>query len=216
MDVRISVAGIIETRKDLVDCGSNQAPFAIAKALTLTAKSRQAKVQQGLGSRFILRRASFIKSGVRIEPATKTKLQAVVKDINPFMERQETGGTKLPTHGSMVAVPLSGARPSPRSLISPENMPAAVMQRGGFIRTVGGRSIMYAVAFKAGRRKRDKFTKQLGAANWSRKIVPMYVLVHSATVRPRYEFEKTVTTGIEDEFAQNLEQTFAEARRTAK
>jgi hypothetical protein len=216
MEARISVTGIIETRADFADCGSNQMPFAIAKALTMTAKSRQGRVRQGMGSRFILRRAAFIKSGVRIEPATKTKLQAVVKDINPFMERQETGGQKLPTHGSMVAVPLSGARPSPRSLIQPENMPAAVMQRGGFIRTSGGKSIMYAVAFKAGRRKRDKFTKQLGAAQWSRKIVPMYALVPRAEVRPRYDFEKTVVTGIEDEFAQNFEQTFAEARRTAK
>jgi hypothetical protein len=216
MEVRISVAGVIETRADFADCGSNQAPFAIAKALTLTAKSRQGKVQAGLGSRFILRRAGFIKAGVRIEPATKTKLQAVVKDINPFMERQETGGAKLPTHGSMVAVPLSGARPTPRSLIQPQNMPAAVMQRGGFIRSNGRASVMYAVAFRAGRRRRDKFTGQLGAAKWSRKIVPMYALVPSAEVKPRYDFVKTVTDRVGDEFAQIFEQTFTEARRTAK
>jgi hypothetical protein len=214
MDVTISVKGLTETIRELISVDRDQIPFATAKALTLTAKSRQKLVQATLGQRFILRREAWARQGVRIEPATKTKLQAVIKDINPYMALQEEGGQKLPMHGSKVAVPLTGARPTPRALIREENLPAAVMANGGFIRG----NIMYRVVLKAGRRK--AVSRAIGgireAANWARKIIAMYALVPHASVKKRYGFEQTVTQGVVDEFRRNFEVTFEEARKTAK
>jgi hypothetical protein len=213
MNFVISVVGLKETIRDFVSVDRDQVPFARAVALTRTAKDAQGVVQKSLGSRFVLRRASWSRANVRIEPATKTKPYAVVKDTFAPMGLQETGGSKVPMHGSKVAVPLSGVRPwNSRKLIDAQDLPAAVMEQGGFIRG----NIMYRVTFKAGRRR--GLSKAIGGiqavGNWSRKVVPMYALVDRANIRPRYGFVDQVRTVVGN-FATHFEQAFKEARGKA-
>jgi hypothetical protein len=211
---RIQVVGLKELKAEMDDIRANQLPFATAKSLTKTAGDAQDVVRREiLPARFTLRSPAFIKAGVRIAPATKTKLEAAVQDIDKFMDLQETGGVKIP-YGSAIAVPLSGARPTLRSVIAKENYPHEVMARGGFIRG----NVMYAVAFKQGRRGRVAkgiFGIQR-AATWERKIVPMYVLVKRAAIKPRYGFEASVLATVQKNFQTNFNTAFAQAVRTAK
>jgi hypothetical protein len=101
------------------------------------------------------------------------------------------------------------------SLIAKADRPKAVMQRGGFIRN----GIMYAIPNR----------QRLGRVSWRRgrqgpqplamqgpmKPVAMYALVSKASVKPRYEFEKSVTDVVNKTFEKNFEVAFAKAVRTA-
>lgn len=215
MQLRVVVEGFKEVQKEFAELDATQVPYASAVALTKTAQQGQAKVQESLPVRFTIRRLAWAKGGVRIQPAKKTLLEARVQDINPYMERQETGADKLPKHGRFVAVPLSGVRGwYSRKLIAPEDMPDKVMEQGGFIRG----SIMYRVTFKQGRRGR--LSKAVGgmqkAAKWSRKIVPMYALVRKAKMRARYDFRPTVEAVVQKNFRANFAEAFAKARASKK
>jgi hypothetical protein len=212
--VRVSIQNMDQVQAELRDINANQVPFATALALTKTAQGGQLKVRNDILPRqFTLRRVSWAKQGIRIQAATKQKLEATVQDINPYMDLQETGGDKLP-YGSAIAVPLSGARPTLGALIADSDRPHAVMARGGFIRN----GIMYAVALKAGRRGSiGKGIKGISkAASWDKQIVPMYALVPRASIKPRYGFADAMKQVVEETFAQNFSTAFAQAVRTAK
>lgn len=214
-------ANVKEVIADLRDVDRTQIPFALALGLTTTAKDGQAATWGHLQSNpaFNIRRASWAKGGIRIEPATKQKLMSVVKDINWYMELQETGGGKFPEFGAYIAVPLRGARPTPRSQIDPNNSPKRVMQRGGFIQRLNkGTLIMFLPLFKAGRRGR--LAKGVGgiqkAASWTRQVLPMYALVKRATVRPEYGMRDVVERIVDQRFAANFLWALDRALRTKK
>src|SRR4051794_5148248 len=115
-ELDITVNGEQAFANTIDDLALSQVPFALAKSLTKTAQNRQTAVRDAIGDgRFILREPVFIRAGVRIEPATKTNLVARIKDIDAFMQLQETGGQKVSRYGKLLAIPLSGARPTPRT-----------------------------------------------------------------------------------------------------
>jgi hypothetical protein len=210
----IRIDGVDSVLAEYADINANQLPYAVVLSLTRTAQQAQDTIRNTvLPTRFTLRRAAFIKQGVRIQAATKTKLAATVQDIDYFMALQETGGQKIP-YGKYIAVPLSGARPTLTAIVNPANYPAAVMQRGGFIRG----NIMYAVAFKAGRRGRlsGGIAGLSKAADWSRQIIPMYALVERANVPARYGFEESVRGTVAESWLPNFQASFLQAVRTAK
>lgn len=221
IEIDISINGEREFKQAVDDLALNQVPFALAKSLTRTAQNRQKAVQDALGDgRFILRQPAFLRAGVRIEPATKANLVARIKDIDWFMVLQETGGTKLPRYGEFIAVPLSGARPTPQSKIADSDLPAAVMKSGnGFIRpNQQGVPIMYRIVLKAGRR--GKLARGIAgiskAAAWERQVLPMYALVKQAHITAVFGFKDTVMNGVEAIFRDNFAREFEEAKRTAR
>lgn len=202
--IRAHIEGAQETVAYYRDLAGNQLPFILALALTRTGQDCQGAVRARQEQVFILRHKAFIQAGVRIEPATKAKPQVVVKDIDLFMGLQEEGGTKVP-YGKFLAVPLKGARPTARSLVS--ILPKDVMARGGFIRG----NIMYMVTFKRQRAKR--LAQSLGrnfmqGAEWDRGILPMYALVPKADVKARYGFVLTVTRKAQEVFPQRFGEAF--------
>lgn len=222
----IEVRYVPEARAEMLDTYANQIPFANALALTADAKDAQDHIRRTtLPARFTLRRPTWAKQGIRIQAATKSTQVAIVRDINAYMALQQSGGVKIP-FGSAIAVPLSGARKNVKALIDPENMPHAVMQRGGFIRA----GIMYAVTFKRGRAKRlsralhsgGRFgTRGFGAAlqqapSWSREIVPMYALVKRAVVKPRYGFDSDVMSVVRRNHGRNWAAAFEKAVKTKR
>ena len=211
--IRVQLRGVKEVQAEFRSMGADQIPFATALALTKTVQSLQ-KFDQNtiLPSRFTLRRAPWIKQGVRIKAATKANLEASVEDIHGFMGLQETGGEKIP-FGNAIAVPLPGARPNVGSIIPDNKRPKAVMANGGFIRN----GIMYAVQARYKKqRRRGGIVGPMNATQQRNKIVPMYVLVSQANIKPRYEFEKTLAPMVGETFKQQFPIAFAQAVRTAK
>lgn len=70
-----------------------QIRFATAKALTMAAKEVQESTRASMPSKFHIRR-QWVIQGIRIKPATTQSLEAMVYSKDPFMDRQEHGGTK--------------------------------------------------------------------------------------------------------------------------
>lgn len=108
----------------------DQFPFAVAKALTKTAQDARDEVRKEMPAHFTLRRTKFILSGITIEPARKDHLVALVLDRQAFMAKQEYGELRVPTLGGhFIAIPMSGVRPTPHSLVPtelrPRNLPRA-------------------------------------------------------------------------------------------
>lgn len=95
--------------------------FAVAKTLTDLATTAQTEVRKDLPKTFKIRR-DFVPKGIRIRPASKSNLEAVVYSIDSggrrdFMARQETGGRKKPEGGRHIAIPLKAVKPTPQTLI---------------------------------------------------------------------------------------------------
>jgi hypothetical protein len=212
-----------DTRSFMVtidDLAVDQVPFALSRTLNKLAVEARDDVRDTVGDgRFILRQPAFIRAGVQAEMSTKADLVAKVKDIDSFMLLQEKGGQKLPHHGRFIAVPLSGARSSPRAMIAEGDMPQAVMASGmGFIKeNANGVPIMYRTVLKRGRSRKLKGTGVMAAPDWNRTIIPMYALVPSASVEPRLGFRPTVLAALSrDKMQSYFAQFFEDAKRTAK
>jgi hypothetical protein len=92
MRVRV-ISDVERITRALDDAAQKQVPFALARALTWTAKDAQSDVRGELPRRFTLRN-NWVSSGIRITPAKKGAPEALVGSLEPFMARQETGGVK--------------------------------------------------------------------------------------------------------------------------
>lgn len=211
--VNVRLMGLDQVQAELRDVNHNQLPFAMMLAIRDTAFDAQKVVrEQVLPQRFTLRRAAWMKRNEQVTQPTKQNLTAVVQDTFGAMQLQETGGDKTP-YGKAIAVPMEGARPRLSALIDPQNRPAEVMSRGGFIRN----GIMYAVALKQGRRTRVSraIAGIYKPATWQRQIVPMYALVPKASIKPRYDYVRSVTDVVNKTFEKNFEVAYAKAVRAA-
>jgi len=189
--------------------GSSELPIATATMLSRLAASSQSRIRRiNLPSAFTLRRPAWARSGVRITPATKRKLEAEVMDINPYMVAQEETGLKFPKFGRYIAVPLRGARPTRQALISKANLPHAVMAAGGFIRN----NVMFKTSTMRGPGRGRE-----GPVNRKRVrgggIIPMYYLVPSWKWRPKYEFRKTVEELVGAEYPAEFQKAFEQYTR---
>lgn len=183
----------------------DQIPFAVARALTLTAKDAQQRIIQRLPQVFTLRRVSWEKQGVRITKATKQNWTAAVADIHSYMVLQETGGPKIP-YGNHLCVPLRGARPVPTALIRKQDFPKVVMDQGGFIKRYRGLLIMFRRIQKGVPRRRGQ---KLG------QIVPMYLLLTRAELKSRFGFAQTVQAVVDGgAFDRNFDTAFRDAVAT--
>jgi len=183
----------------------------------LAAKSQRRIREVNLPSAFTLRRPAWARSGIKITPATKRKLEAEVYDRNPYMVAQEESGLKYPKFGRYIAVPLRGARPTRQALIRKQNLPHAVMQAGGFIRN--------NVLYKAGTLKgpgmgRDELGTRVAREGPARRrrlsgrrVLPMYYLVDRWKWRPKYGFRKTVEDLVNAEYQAEFHKAFAQYTR---
>jgi hypothetical protein len=208
--ITLTITNVQELATQLGAIASDQLPYVTAVALTKTAKGAQQAIQtQVLPAHFELRRTAWMQRNIRVEPATKAKPLAIVKDTYAPMGLQESGGVKLP-YKQFLAVPLKGARPSPRALPSP--LPHEVMAMGGFIRG----QVMYLPAYKGkSRNARLGLTRHAPGQAFSRDIIPMYALVPRANIPAIYGFEPAVMRTVVETFAANFSEVWR-AVRTAR
>lgn len=192
---------------------AQQLRFAVAAALTDTAKQGQAEVKANMPRRFTLRR-QWVVSGIRIKPATKADLEAWVYSKDPFMGRQEQGGIKRPKEDQHLAVPYQ-ARRNPRSLIRtadlPRNLGKAsidVVNRRGAAKTIKGKG---GQAFKFETGGITYLVRRRG-----KKLEFLYALKRDAKVEPRLGLAQDVTRIAKTRFMRNLEGRLTMAVRTAR
>jgi hypothetical protein len=206
LDVTEAVAGLDDLQK-------RQIPFALAKTLTGVVKVAQKAVQSGLGSKFKLRN-NFTLQGIRIKPASKTGSNGIIAaDVHTdtanratgapdYLLRQNDGGEKVPINGRhFLAIPTEYLRFMAPGIIPdelrPRNLLGAVNGRYTAIRRGKGQ-----IALRNQRRVRgfvffiqelkDGHKAIMGRHESGKDILPFYLLIPEANVKPVLEMGETV------------------------
>lgn len=180
-------------------CAPEQFRFAVAKALTATARDVQAEVKGNMPSRFTLRR-QWIVNGIRIQPANKYNLESVVFSRDKFMGLQEFGGPKDP-RGNYLAVPTSMVRRTPKQLIKKADRPS---QLGDKVSVVDYQGRKY-LALKNPRK---------GANGQMLRF--MYLLIPRAQINERLGLREDGQRVARQRFGPNLLDAIEYAMRTAR
>ena len=186
--MRISVIHDVDRIvRSLADAEKRHVPFALARALTRTAKDAQGDVQEALPGQYTLRN-NWVKNGIRITPATKAGAPvAVVGSLEPFMARQETGGPKTARDHARIAVPVTVKR-TKRDVIPKSQRPGALRGKPKvfMVKTAGGAGIVLRVG-------RDRYPLQM-----------LYWLKHGVKVKPSFGFGKRTSNTVSQRFGLNF------------
>ena len=163
--------------------------FAVAKTLTNLAQESQAQVRREMPQKFTLRR-KWVVGGIRIKPAARDRLEAVVYSLDSggrrdFMTRQEFGGIKTAEGGSHVAVPLKAVQPNKSKLIpdvlKPKSLLGTPIQRT--IKRTGRVLVVSASGYKAMKVKGKKAGNEYILIKRGGKYVPAWLLTPRATIK---------------------------------
>lgn len=176
------------------------ARFAMAKTLTQTAKFAEGVVRSDLPDSFTIR-TGWAAKGVRIEPATKARLQSAVGSKDAFMEAQVEGGTKTEKR-RMMAIPEEAREP--KSAVTPRSKwPGALKKKKAyFINTTkkGSNLALYR------RETKDRYP-----------ITPIYYFAKSVKIRPRWALREQVAMAARAKFPELLRKNLeTEVRRAAQ
>jgi hypothetical protein len=195
--------------------------FAVAKSLTKTAKAIQQETQNNLGSRFTLRREGFIKSGIRILPATKEKLESVVYSRDDFMYLQEYGGTKL-SRQKYVAVPLpeSPIKRTKSGIIKktdrPKNIkPTIIGKDKKLTKVVEIKGKKFIARLKPALLRKRKTKKKTSESSKDRLDL-LYILIPSAQIKNRLKLAEDGRQIAAERFTDILRQTLSDAVNSPK
>lgn len=181
---------------------AKQFRFAVIKSLTQTAKEVQAEVRKNLPTRFNLRREAFIKSGIRITPATRASLEATVYSRDDFMGLQEYGGLKTRRNGgNYLAVPTSMVRRTPKSVIKKADRPKNLGDKAEVVE-INGRQYL---ALKRAR---------MGANRQRLRL--LYLLIPRASITPRLGLNEDGQRIAKERFMQLLKQNLEAALASPK
>ena len=180
---------------------AKQSIFATAQALTKTAKDAQKDEIDSLQQNFTLRGRWFEQSnkfGIKIKPAKKEDLKAIIYTNADWLELHETGGTKIPK-GNTIAIPTSEVRRNKKDIITKANRPRNL--KNAFIIT--NRNGHKVLVQRKGRGKR-------------KQLVFLYDLTVAANIPKRPTFYAPVLKSIEQNFQRNFETSLRRALATAK
>ena len=204
------ICDISQVLKAQSDLANKQLPFAVARALTLTAQDAQTQIRSNMGQRFTIRNA-WSQRGIVVKPADKNVVPArsavFVGDLWAYLLQQETGGMKVPTHlgtalgistsSGHIAVPVD-IRATPTQILVKSLRPKALLAR------------------------KDVFIKDLGGAQAIMQRLPqhklrlLYILAASATIHPRLGLVETALKVGEQRWAINFAASFQVALATAR
>jgi hypothetical protein len=200
MGMSISVkSDVKQLMRQLDSVQRRQIPFAVASALTLTAKEAQKEIQADIPNRFRVTKKWWLQqqpTGIKVQPATKQRWWATVFTNAYFAPLQEAGGTKTPYRGSSIVAPSSNVR-------------AATQRRSGgakearnkpgvfFGKTRTGKTAMY--------RRKSK-----------RQVELLYVFMRTARVKKRFGFKQQAVATVRRVFSRILKQRLDQAIATAR
>jgi len=209
--------------------------FAAAVALTRTAQDMQAEVRRELRASFTLRN-DFTSKAVVIQPATRDSLSAAVlvgtrteafRRIRDALRLQVTGGSKSPTQGRSIAVPLVGVRRNKRDIITRANRPRQLLGNGTVADQVeagraGGRGnrrpgrAQPFILEVNGRRMIVRRNKARGRKTEGDQFTILYLLEATTRQRARFDFEGAAIREARRRFGPQFERAMAQALATAR
>jgi hypothetical protein len=197
MNIQSNIKQAVAKLQRITD--AKQLPFAIARALTVTARDVQDEVRNNLAQRFTLRN-NWVRQGIQIQRATKQNLEAMVFSRDAFMGLQEVGGAKSPL-GNYLAVPTSLVRRTPKDMIRKADRPKSLGNKAEVIEFMGRKWL----ALKRSRKGRNKTELRL-----------MYLLVPRADIEPRLKLRDDGLRVSQAVFERRLQESLELALRTAR
>jgi hypothetical protein len=197
MNIQSNIKQAVAKLQRITD--AKQLPFAIARALTVTARDVQDEVRNNLAQRFTLRN-NWVRQGIQIQRATKQNLESIVFSRDAFMGLQELGGAKSPL-GNYLAVPTSLVRRTPKDMIRKSDRPKSLGDKVGIIEFRGRKWL----ALKRSRKGRNKTELRL-----------MYLLVPRADIEPRLKLRDDGLRVSQAVFERRLQESLELALRTAR
>jgi hypothetical protein len=214
---------ITKTLKELTSLTENHFPYVLSKTLTQLAKGAQAAIRSDMPNRFNIRSRWEIQ-GVRFEPARKADVrstgsaEAIVKHLDSYMTRQETGGIKkgrrsigIPQRDLEQMNPRTGSgavqkRYLPKNLLADEGKTRGRHRKGRHAKPKPFLMKYHGAAVIAVRP---------GNARGPLKI--LYRLEPRVKIKPRFEFQKQVDRHVQKEyeklFAANMAAALKDVRK---
>jgi hypothetical protein len=200
VEIKVDIQGLEATKLHISNL-EKQIPFAMALALTRTAKEVQREEIAHIRSAFTVR-GSWLreggKFGVGITPASKQDLVAVVESRAPWLEEHEEGANRTPA-GSHFAIPQADIRRTKTQVIARSHRPKA-LKRAFKIQTMKGIPLLLQ---RIGRGKRSA-------------LRVMYQLTGKAKIEPRLQFFETGRAVVERAWKQIFSEALDRAIRTAR
>lgn len=173
-----------------------QVPFALARALTWTAQDCQKAIQDSIPKRFTVTKKWWLKqqpTGIKIKPAKKDKLWAVVYTEAYFAKLQEDGGIKTPFRAKKLQVPT-------------DKVPKSRKKAGGAAVMLGQKKVFSnrrGVFRKVGRKK-------------ERRVELLFWKTRSAVITARFGFKAMAYKTAAKVFDENFRRSLAKALKSAR
>ncbi len=184
---------------------ARQVPFALATALTATAKDAQQTLKDELPKHFTMR-SKWTQKGIRIQRADKRTLTAKVGSREDYMARQAKGGNKK-ARGKEVAVPAIGAgrpRVTQEAKTPKGKWPGAFLERKGVVILDGPKG-----------KKKAKGIWRIKGKGDNQRLQLLYWLRKRVNVPKRWPLKETVERVVRERFVPNLEVGLEKAIATA-
>lgn len=179
--------------------------FGTAKGLTTTATQAQTAVINKLRSTFTIRSNWLSPStpvGIKREIATPQTMKARVYTAARFLPLQDEGGIKLP-YKNYLAMPADNGPLAGKKRI-PENL------RPRNLKNTFGADKVFELVTKSGTRLLcvRGFTQ---VSQWSEQVVPMYVLIKRALIKPAEVFHDPIIQVCNEKLRPNIAQEIQSA-----
>jgi hypothetical protein len=198
MNLSVKIQGL-----EKLDAKPKQIRFALAQALTKTAKEGQTAVLNALGDTFTLRgnwAQPSNKFGIRIKSAKKDDLTAEIKTAADWLKLHETGGEKTSRTGGNIAVPTENVRRNKREIIVKSQRPNALRGKKTFVLETSRGRVLF---LRKGTGKKSK-------------IVALYNLEKRVSIKKVSTFYEPIRRVVETNIADNFQTAYQNALATAK
>lgn len=204
----INVRGIAELVSNFNEFTANQAPFAMAKALTDTAKMAQVAVTEHINTVFD-RPTAFTQRAMAFTPANKAELKSsvFVKDVQAsYLVTEMEGGVrgfktfeeKFTTGGSTkVALPGSGVELNQYGNLSK----AKILRIARDLNTTGKTKRFFSGKPIGHDRPEGIYAR----VNYNTKLAPLIVFATDARYEKRFKFSEVAYETIDKTFVANLQ-----------
>jgi hypothetical protein len=217
--VQIQVTGMDRMLSNINDLNATQLPFALAKALTATAKAIQAAEKNAVSQVFD-RPTPFTKNAFGITPATKANLVATVfaKDAQAkYLEPEVIGGTRpLKTFeqrfadggSAKVALPGQAVKLNQYGNMSK----AQILRIARDLNTSGSNKRFFRGVPKGGNLPAGIYAR----VNKNERIEPLIVFATNASYKKRFDFSAIAQATYSESFERNLRDAWGQALATMK